>query len=232
MQPRGGHLRTSSQPNAGSVLKLVLAGDAGVGKTLISNRLAFPTTDPADVAVSTVGVDFYPLETVTDDGLKVAVQLWDTAGQERYRALSATTFRGAHGVLLIYDISDAPSLSHLEQWRELVDQHSPGCVRAVVGNKSDLEHLRAIPTSRGAAFAETFGAYFAEVSAYSRDNLDIMLRHVVSLAAQSPTGFGRHASLRLGRGDEPERPRLSPGMPAPEPTEEPLKRRRFRCSAI
>jgi small GTP-binding protein len=237
------HQRTASQPHMSSMVKLVLAGDSGVGKTLIANRLAYPDVDPADVSTSTIGIDFFPVEAVTDDGLKVGVQVWDTAGQERYQALCTTTFRGAHAVLLVYDITNERSFDNLEKWRDSVLKHATNSVVAMVANKADLEHIRAVSTSRGQLLANSFGCAFIEVSAYSGDNLDRMLRMVVSAAVSNADGFGRRFALAstsapsspnagLERKDSTSSARRAVLPVVSTPQDKPVRKRRGWCSAI
>lgn len=176
--------RSHAQPNASSVVKLVLAGDSNVGKTLFSRRAIDPEFCFDAPNASTIGVDFVPLAIDTADGVRVAVQLWDTAGQERYRAISTTVFRGAHAVLLMYDIgSEASFESCADVWPKLLTKHAPSDAAIyLVGNKADLEHLRSVSTARGRALAERLGAEFFEVSAYERRHMDTLLQRVAECA--------------------------------------------------
>ena len=88
---------------------------------------------------TTIGVDF-KLKTVNVDGKVVKLNIWDTAGQERFRTLTASYFKGAHGVLVVYDITDSGSFAQLTDWMEEIDKHaSEDIARMVVGNKCDLE---------------------------------------------------------------------------------------------
>uniref|UniRef100_A0A7S1MI77 Uncharacterized protein n=1 Tax=Neobodo designis TaxID=312471 RepID=A0A7S1MI77_NEODS len=201
--PRGPH----SQPNAANVIKLVLAGDAGVGKTLLARQLASAESGAVDEPVeSTVGVDFFTIDVTTRDGLRVAVQLWDTAGQERFRAISKTTFRGAHAVVVLYDVTDVASFNNVADWVATVNAIAPRATIAVVGNKTDLEHLRAVPHGYGAALAErlsvdagdcvTAPIRHFEISSYTRHRLDAFVCETVSDAADALLARATEAASR------------------------------------
>lgn len=90
------------------------------------------------------------------EGKVIKAQIWDTAGQERYRAITSAYYRGAVGALLVYDISKHQSYVNVARWlKELRDQADSNIVIMLVGNKSDLKHLRAVPTEEAQAFAST-----------------------------------------------------------------------------
>ena len=88
------------------------------------------------------------------DGKTISLGLWDTAGQERYRAITSAYYRGAVGALLVYDISKHQTYENVTRWlKELRDHADANIVIMLVGNKSDLRHLRAVPTEEAKAFA-------------------------------------------------------------------------------
>lgn len=88
------------------------------------------------------------------DDKTIKAQIWDTAGQERYRAITTAYYRGAVGALLVYDIAKHPSYVNIARWlKELRDHADKSIVIMLVGNKSDLKHLRAVPTEEAQAFA-------------------------------------------------------------------------------
>ena len=87
----------------------------------------------------------------------VKAQIWDTAGQERYRAITSAYYRGAVGALLVYDISKHQTYENVTRWlKELRDHADSNIVIMLVGNKSDLRHLRAVPTEEAKQFASTW----------------------------------------------------------------------------
>ena len=88
------------------------------------------------------------------DSKTIKAQIWDTAGQERYRAITSAYYRGAVGALLVYDISKHITYENVTRWlKELRDHADSNIVIMLVGNKSDLRHLRAVPTDEAKAFA-------------------------------------------------------------------------------
>uniref|UniRef100_A0A0G4HVC1 Uncharacterized protein n=1 Tax=Chromera velia CCMP2878 TaxID=1169474 RepID=A0A0G4HVC1_9ALVE len=152
------------------LFKIVLIGDSGVGK---SNLLSRFTRDEFNLeSKSTIGVEF-ATKSVPTDGKIIKAQIWDTAGQERYRAITSAYYRGAVGALLVYDISKRASFEHIERWlTELRDHADPNIVILLVGNKSDLAHLRMVGAEEAAAFAEKHGLACIETSALDATNVE------------------------------------------------------------
>lgn len=107
------------------------------------------------------------------DGKTVKAQIWDTAGQERYRAITSAYYRGAVGALLVYDITKKQTFDNVQRWlRELRDHADANIVVMLVGNKSDLNHLRSVPEEDGQAFSEKEGLSFLETSALEAVNVE------------------------------------------------------------
>ncbi|KAG5650932.1 Ras- protein Rab-11A, partial [Sphagnurus paluster] len=102
---------------------------------------------------STIGVEF-ATRSINVDSKTVKAQIWDTAGQERYRAITSAYYRGAVGALLVYDIAKHATYVNVTRWlKELRDHADSNIVIMLVGNKSDLKHLRAVPTDEAKAFS-------------------------------------------------------------------------------
>ncbi|CAE6439116.1 unnamed protein product [Rhizoctonia solani] len=144
------------------LFKVVLIGDSGVGK---SNLLSRFTRNEYNVeSKSTIGVEF-ATRSINVDGKTVKAQIWDTAGQERYRAITSAYYRGAVGALLVYDISKHATYVNVTRWlKELRDHADSNIVIMLVGNKSDLKHLRAVPTEEAKALAVENGLFFIETT--------------------------------------------------------------------
>ena len=105
---------------------------------------------------STIGVEF-ATRSIQVDAKTIKAQIWDTAGQERYRAITSAYYRGAVGALLVYDISKHQTYENVTRWlRELRDHADSNIVIMLVGNKSDLRHLRAVPTEEAKQFASAY----------------------------------------------------------------------------
>ena len=133
---------------------MVLIGDSGVGK---SNLLSRFTRNEFNLdSKSTIGVEF-ATRSIQVDSKTIKAQIWDTAGQERYRAITSAYYRGAVGALLVYDISKHQTYENVTRWlKELRDHADSNIVIMLVGNKSDLRHLRAVPTDEAKQFASSF----------------------------------------------------------------------------
>ena len=92
------------------LFKLLIIGDSGVGKSCLLLRFADGTY--TDSYISTIGVDF-KIHTVNLDGKIIKLQIWDTAGQERFRTITSSYYRGAHGIIVVYDVTDQDTFSKL-----------------------------------------------------------------------------------------------------------------------
>lgn len=107
------------------------------------------------------------------EGKTVKAQIWDTAGQERYRAITSAYYRGAVGALLVYDITKRQTFDNVQRWlRELRDHADSNIVIMMAGNKSDLNHLRAVSEDDGQSLAEREGLSFLETSALEATNIE------------------------------------------------------------
>jgi small GTP-binding protein len=115
------------------------------------------------------------------DGKTVKAQIWDTAGQERYRAITSAYYRGAVGALLVYDMTKTESYEDVEKWlKELRDHADANIVIMLVGNKSDLNHLRDVSREDAAAYAEKEGLSFIETSALEATNVESAFQNILT----------------------------------------------------
>lgn len=129
---------------------------------------------------STIGVEF-ATRSIQVDSKTVKAQIWDTAGQERYRAITSAYYRGAVGALLVYDISKQVTFENVERWlNELRDHADSNIVIMLVGNKSDLRHLRAVSTEEAAQFAEKHNLSFIETSALESTNVEEAFQQILT----------------------------------------------------
>jgi len=160
------------------LFKVVLIGDSGVGKSNLLSR--FTRNEFCLESKSTIGVEF-ATRSISVDGKTIKAQIWDTAGQERYRAITSAYYRGAVGALLVYDITKQLTFDNLERWlRELREHAEPNIVIMLVGNKSDLKHLRSIQTEDAASFAEKEGLSFIETSALESTNVEMAFQTILT----------------------------------------------------
>mmetsp|Transcript_8886 Transcript_8886/g.19570 ORF Transcript_8886/g.19570 Transcript_8886/m.19570 type:complete len:220 (-) Transcript_8886:521-1180(-) len=160
------------------LFKVVLIGDSGVGK---SNLLSRFTRDEFNLeSKSTIGVEF-ATKSIQAEGKTIKAQIWDTAGQERYRAITSAYYRGAVGALLVYDISKHGTFENVERWlKELRDHAEANIVVMLVGNKSDLRHLRTVETEEATKFAEANGLAFIETSALDASGVDTAFQRILT----------------------------------------------------
>merc|ERR1711872_323734 len=159
-------------------LLVVLIGDSGVGKSNLLSR--FTRNEFNLESKSTIGVEF-ATRSIQVDGKTIKAQIWDTAGQERYRAITSAYYRGAVGALLVYDIAKHLTYENVERWlKELRDHADQNIVVMLVGNKSDLRHLRAVPTDEAKAFAEKNNLSFIETSALDSTNVETAFQNILT----------------------------------------------------
>ncbi|KAL8495953.1 hypothetical protein ACS0TY_019903 [Phlomoides rotata] len=152
------------------VFKIVLIGDSAVGKSQLLSR--FARNEFSLDSKSTIGVEFQT-RTLVIDHKNVKAQIWDTAGQERYRAVTSAYYRGAVGALIVYDITQRQSFDHTARWLEELRGHADkNIVIMIVGNKSDLEDLRAVSTDDAKEFAQSENLFFLETSALEAKNVE------------------------------------------------------------
>jgi len=169
----GGFQGGASGGDGGSydyLIKLLLIGDSGVGKSCLLLRFCEDSFTPS--FITTIGIDF-KIRTVEIDGKKIKLQIWDTAGQERFRTITTAYYRGAMGILLVYDVTDEKSFMSIRNWIANVDQFAQDSVnRILVGNKCDMTTKKVVDYSAGKALADEFGIRFLETSAKNSTNVD------------------------------------------------------------
>lgn len=122
--------------------------------------------------ISTIGVDF-KIRTVEQDGKTIKLQIWDTAGQERFRTITSSYYRGAHGIIVVYDVTDQESFNNVKQWLNEIDRYASENVnKLLVGNKCDLAENRVVSYEAGKALADDIGIPFLETSAKDATNVE------------------------------------------------------------
>lgn len=160
------------------VFKVVLIGESGVGKSNMLSR--FTKNEFNHDSRTTIGVEF-STRTTQLSGYTIKAQIWDTAGLERYRAITSAYYRGAVGALLVYDITKHLTYESVERWlKELYDHADPHIVVMLVGNKTDLESERSVPTEEAKDYAEKNGLLFLETSALESTNVEAAFNNVLA----------------------------------------------------
>jgi len=159
------------------LFKIVLTGDSGVGKSNLLSR--FCKNEFSLESRSTIGVEFATKTMMADDKI-IKAQIWDTCGQEQFRAIAKTYYKGAVGAMIVYDITKQGSFESVEKWyQDVKDYAEQNVVIMIVGNKSDLAHLREVKTEDVAAFAEKRNLAYIETSALDSTNVDIAFQRVI-----------------------------------------------------
>ncbi|XP_006627663.1 ras-related protein ORAB-1-like isoform X1 [Lepisosteus oculatus] len=157
-------------PEYDYLFKLLLIGDSGVGKSCLLLRFADDTY--TESYISTIGVDF-KIRTIELEGKTVKLQIWDTAGQERFRTITSSYYRGAHGIIVVYDVTDQESFSNVKQWLDEIDRYaSEGVSKVLVGNKCDLGARKVVDFTTGQEFAQSLRIHFLETSAKDATNVE------------------------------------------------------------
>ncbi|KAK8625400.1 hypothetical protein V6N13_090272 [Hibiscus sabdariffa] len=160
------------------LFKVVLIGDSGVGKSNLLSR--FTRNEFCLESKSTIGVEF-ATRTLQVEGRTVKAQIWDTAGQERYRAITSAYYRGALGALLVYNVTKPTTFENVSRWlKELRDHADSNIMIMLIGNKTDLKHLRAVAAEDGQSFAEKEGLSFIETSALEATNVEKAFQTILS----------------------------------------------------
>jgi len=202
------HSSQLPKPTASGVysttFKLLVVGDAGVGKTCLITRFVddvFSTT-----CKSTIGVDF-KATSIEMDGKDVQLQVWDTAGQERFRALTTSYYRGAHGVILVYDVTEPASFEHLASWIKDVDLYSgEEVVKLLIGNKDDIPDKKVVDPAVAREFAKDHNMLFMEASAMRALNVNAAFKllvaevmHQADTIASQPPAFEHKLKVNAER---------------------------------
>lgn len=172
------------------LFKLLLIGDSGVGKSCLLLRFADDTY--TESYISTIGVDF-KIRTIELESKTIKLQIWDTAGQERFRTITSSYYRGAHGIIVVYDTTDLESFNNVKQWLHEIDRYASENVnKLLVGNKSDLTSKRAVSFDQAKEFADSLGIEFVETSAKNATNVEkafmMMAAQIKARYKSQPTG--------------------------------------------
>lgn len=153
------------------ILKILTAGEGGVGKTTLLHRYVEGKFS-ADTRM-TIGVEFF-LKEVNVDSQHCTLQLWDFGGQERFRFLLESYVLGAKGALLLFDLTRPMSLEHLEQWVKLCRKTDPNLPILFLGTKNDLAEEIMIDDDYALSFKDEFGFFdYLRISSKSGENVGV-----------------------------------------------------------
>jgi len=180
-------------PEYDYLFKLLLIGDSGVGKSCLLLRFADDTY--TESYISTIGVDF-KIRTIELDGKTIKLQIWDTAGQERFRTITSSYYRGAHGIIVVYDVTDQESFNNVKQWLQEIDRYASENVnKLLVGNKCDLTNKKVVDYSSAKEYADQLGIPFLETSAKNATNVE---QAFMTMAAEIKNRVGPAAANQAG----------------------------------
>lgn len=187
------------------LFKLLLIGDSGVGKSCL--LLRFTDDTYTESYISTIGVDF-KIRTIELEGKTVKLQIWDTAGQERFRTITSSYYRGAHGIIVVYDVTDNDTFTNVKQWLQEIDRYaSEGVNKLLVGNKSDLTSKKVVEYSVAKEFADQLKIPFLETSAKTALNVEqaflTMAKEIKDRmgSTSTPAGASKSSTVTPGRGE-------------------------------
>ena len=162
-----------------TVYKVLLLGDSSVGKTCFLLRSCDRTFQEAHL--STIGLD-YRLKTMTlENNKNIKLQIWDTAGQDRFRALTKNYYKGANGIILIYDISTTQTFENVKVWiNQIKEEANANVIIYLVGNKIDLpKDKRTVSEEEGQKLADEYKFLFKEASAKEGTNVNEIFQELV-----------------------------------------------------
>lgn len=192
-------------------IKLLMIGDSGVGKTCLLLRYANDSFSPT--FITTIGIDF-KIKTITLDEKVIKLQIWDTAGQERFRTITTSYFRGAQGILLVYDVTDRGSFENIQNWVGQIQNHAEDnkISKVLIGNKCDVDDSqRAVTKEEGEKLAAEFDIeHFFEASAKQ----DVNVKQAFEQVAKHVKG--RLTEDGLVQKKQPGRPFIIPDKPGQE----------------
>ena len=158
--------------------KILLLGDSTVGKTCFLLRYTDDTF--LDLHMATIGLDYRLKTMILDDQRIVKVQLWDTAGQDKFRAITRNYYKGARGIILIYDVTNIKSYENIKKWiNEIKEEISEEVTIVLIGNKIDNEGERKISKEQGEKLANDYNVAFFETSAKTGQGINESVFYLV-----------------------------------------------------
>lgn len=176
--------------------KLVLLGDAAVGKSSIAER--FVRNEFFDYQQPTIGAAFLTQTIQLDNNVNIKFEIWDTAGQERYRSLAPMYYRGASAALIVFDITNNESFNGAKTWcDELQRQANNNIIIALAGNKIDLENNRQVSYEQANNYAQQNNLIYYETSARSGNNIRELFTDIAKKLPQQQKQKNRSGQLSL-----------------------------------
>ena len=183
------------------MVKVVLVGDSGVGKTNIMSK--YLKNQFREDSKATVGVEFGSKQ-FSVEGHQIKAQIWDTAGQERYKAITSAYYKGAKGAFIVYDITRKNTFETVNKWvSDITAAADKKITLILIGNKNDLEDQRQVTKEVGEEKAKELGLAFMETSACSGENLDkafqMMINEIYKKYQEDVVGETQEGTVQHGK---------------------------------
>ena len=183
----------ADKENTEITYKVLLLGDSSVGKTCFLKRYIDNTFQ--DAYLSTIGFDFKFKNVTLKDGKKVKVQLWDTAGQERFRTIAKSYYKGAHGIVLIYDVTSKRTYENIRKWLNQIKEEASNRISIIlVANKIDCEGEREVSKDEGESLAKTSGLTLFEASAKDSINVNESFQYLIERISEKYANINSNTS--------------------------------------
>ena len=152
------------------MFKILLIGDSGVGKTSVILR--YTKNIFHEEFLNSIGVDFKSKDLLLD-GRKIKLQIWDTAGQERFRTITNSYYRGAHAIVIVFDLTKRESYEHVQKWISDINRYAnENVLKFLIGNKADLTNEKQVSYQEARALASQMKATYFNVSAKKNENIN------------------------------------------------------------
>lgn len=152
------------------LFKILLIGDSGVGKSSLMRK--YINNEYNESYISTIGVDF-SIKTLNIDNKKIKIQIWDTAGQERFKTIISSYYRGAHGILVVFDITNKESFQNITNWLQEIEKYKKDDIEIIIiGTKNDMMYKREVDITSISDFINKYKYTYIETSAKNGNNVE------------------------------------------------------------
>ena len=180
------------------LFKILIIGESDAGKTCL--LLRFTEDSYTTTFLTTIGIDI-KIKIINLENKLIKLQIWDTAGQERFRTITKTYYKGAHGIILTYDVTDQDSFKNIRNWIKQIEANAQGNVkRVLVGNKCDKPD-RVVTEEEGKKLADDYSMSFFETSAKTNKNVTEVFYHLTKEILKANEGNKELGGKKLTKTD-------------------------------